>query len=351
MDCEKFDRVVLDLLYEELDELTSAAARRHMEHCARCREIASRLRATREVGILPLIPAPEGLTDRILAAEARARSELGFRQRFGRVVSILAGYAMRPQLAMAALLMLMIGGSMLFLRARPGERGRVHVTERGVPEGESEPVAVVPLPEKLPVTDSARGARAHGVDEKSRRERSAETEAPGDMEPTGAGAVASATSAPVNTYDDAMAAYKARHYGDARQRFDAIAAEGGTQAGSAALYAALSAKKDSGCGAAMPRLEEIAQKYRGASEGNEATLQLADCQRFSGRIADARSNFRSLTNVEGYADRARQALAEMDESMVASRKSAAKVNSAAEAASPPAAAPRAKPAQTATSTY
>ncbi len=39
MDCEKFDRVVLDLLYEELDELTAAAARRHMEHCARCRGI------------------------------------------------------------------------------------------------------------------------------------------------------------------------------------------------------------------------------------------------------------------------------------------------------------------------
>jgi hypothetical protein len=262
---------------------------------------------------------------------------------------------MRPQLAMAALLLLMIGGSMLFLRARPGERGRVHVTERGVPEGESEPIAVVPLPEKLPMTDTARGPRAHGVDDPTRRERSGEgdNDVPGiAMEPVGGAApAATATRAPANAYDDAMAAYKAKHYGDARQRFDAIATEGGAQAGSAALYAALSSKKESGCGAAMPRLEEIAQKYRGASEGNEATLQLADCQRFSGRIADARGNYRTLTSVEGYADRARQALAEMDESMVASRKAAAKAG-AAEVATPPAAAPRAQPAKTsATSSF
>lgn len=348
VDCEKFDRVVLDLLYEELDELTSAAARRHMDHCVRCRDIGSRLRATREVGIVPLVPAPEGLTERILQAEARARSELGFRQRFGRAVSILAGYAMRPQLAMAALLMLMIGGSLLLLRARPGERERVHVTERGVPEGESEPVALVPLPEKLPVTDSARGARAHGVDE-TRRDRSAESEAEPQAAAEQASAPAPGADKPgTGAYDDAMNAYRARHYADARQRFDSIAGEGGPQAGSAALYSALAIKKDSGCGAAMPRLEEVAQKYRGANEGNEATLQLADCQRFSGLLADARQNYQSLTGVEGFADRARQALAEMEQSIVATRKARASKSGAASdvaAASPPAAAPR-KPANT-----
>jgi hypothetical protein len=343
VDCEKFDRVVLDLLYDELDELTSAAARRHMDHCARCRGIGSRLRATREVGVLPLIPAPEGLPARILEAERRARAELGFRQRFGRTVSILAGYAMRPQLAMAALLMLMIGGSLLFLRARPGEHERVHVTERGVPEGENDPVAVVPLPEKLPVTDSARGDRAHGIDDGTRRDRVAEGDQPSGASPELKLEPAPAPAATAGAYDEAMGAYRAHRYDESRQRFDSIAAEGGANAASSALYAALSLKKESGCGAATTRFEDISRKFSGTSEGNEATLQAADCQRSQGRIADARRNFESMTSVDGFSDRARQALAEMEQSMVASRKARVAAPAKAGAAVPPTAAPK-KPA-------
>ena len=111
MDCERFDRVVLDLLYEELDELTAAAARRHVEQCVRCRGILAGLRATREVATLPLVDAPAGLEHSILEAERRARESLPLRRRLGRGVSVLAGYAMRPQLAMAALLLLAIGSS------------------------------------------------------------------------------------------------------------------------------------------------------------------------------------------------------------------------------------------------
>jgi hypothetical protein len=46
MDSDKFDRIVLDLLYGELDELTTAAARRHMDQSARAREIFAHLRAS-----------------------------------------------------------------------------------------------------------------------------------------------------------------------------------------------------------------------------------------------------------------------------------------------------------------
>jgi hypothetical protein len=102
MDCERFDRIVLDLLYDELDELTAAAARRHLDQCARCRGIMAGLRATREVGALPLVDPPDGLELRILEAERQMRAQLPLRQRAGRAVSVLAGYAMRPQLAMAA---------------------------------------------------------------------------------------------------------------------------------------------------------------------------------------------------------------------------------------------------------
>src|SRR6188768_1915648 len=98
MDCEKFDRVVLDLLYGELDELTEAAARRHVEHCSRCKAITSGLRATREVGALALVEPPDSLELGILAGERKLNERLPFTKKAGRAISILAVYAMRPQL-------------------------------------------------------------------------------------------------------------------------------------------------------------------------------------------------------------------------------------------------------------
>ena len=103
MDCEKFESVVLGLLYGELDELTEAAAKRHIEHCSRCKGISSGLRATREVGTLALVDPPDRLELGILEAERRMNAKLPLGKRLGRGVSILAVYAMRPQLAMAAL--------------------------------------------------------------------------------------------------------------------------------------------------------------------------------------------------------------------------------------------------------
>ncbi|HEY3666599.1 MAG TPA: zf-HC2 domain-containing protein, partial [Polyangiaceae bacterium] len=164
MDCEKFDRIVLDLLYEELDELTQAAAKRHMEHCTRCKGIGAGLRATREVGVLPLVDTPQGLELRILEAERQATQLLPLGKRLGRGVSLLAGYAMRPQLSMAALLMLMIGSSLFFLRAQPGDREHVLVTERGVPESDNEPLtAVVPKKSNASEPEAARAAARPGA--------------------------------------------------------------------------------------------------------------------------------------------------------------------------------------------
>src|SRR3954471_15187266 len=127
-----------------------------MEHCARCRAIGSGLRATREVGALPLVEPPDGLALRILQAEEQATQLLPIGKRLGRGLSLLASYAMRPQVSMAALLMLMIGSSLFFLRAQPGDREHVLVTERGVPESDNEAVTV--LPKKADTAEPARGA-------------------------------------------------------------------------------------------------------------------------------------------------------------------------------------------------
>ena len=137
MDCEKFDQIIIDAVYDELDELTLAAAKRHADTCQHCQSAWSGLRATRKIGILPLVEAPAGIETRILAAARDAHRNLPLPKRVGRAISWAGSYAMRPQMAMAALLLLMVGSSIIFVRAKPDRSGalsRVSVTERGVPE-------------------------------------------------------------------------------------------------------------------------------------------------------------------------------------------------------------------------
>jgi hypothetical protein len=136
MDCEKFESTMIDELYDELDELTSAAAKRHVAGCARCASLFGGLRATRRVAVLPLASVPEGLEDRILAAARQAQKVVPIRSRVARAVSTAGSWAMRPQTAMAALFLLMIGSSVLFLRTKhskaPGS-STVTVSQLGEP--------------------------------------------------------------------------------------------------------------------------------------------------------------------------------------------------------------------------
>jgi len=377
VDCEKFDRIVLDLLYEELDELTSAAARRHMEHCTRCRSIGSGLRATREVGVLPLLEPPPGLELRILEAEQQATQLLPIGKRLERGLSLLAGYAMRPQLAMAALLMLMIGSSLFFLRAQPGDREHVLVTERGVPESDSDPVAAVAR--KLPAAEPARVAprpspTLHAEESVARRDRAsepkAEARAPGaaqglapspsdalggaalgtsgdDKDLQGAGVAVSDSDA---SYDAAMAAYRDGRYSEAQRRFSEITSQGGPHAPNAALYEVQALRRVSGCPSAAPRFEDVHTRYPG-SVGNDAAWQAADCYRSLGELARARQNYEELAADPSYKSRAKEAIAELDQRTLdqelAARKSAASSSASAKgkaaATSAPAAAAPAKP--------
>jgi hypothetical protein len=145
MNSDKFDRIVLDLLYGELDELTTAAAKRHMDQSARAREIFAHFKATRQLSVLPAHAPPADFEAALMERERRALAELPLHHRIGRLVSMLAGYAMRPQLIMGALLLLMIGSSLMFLRARPGQHGAMQVTERGAPEADVDLVLPEPL--------------------------------------------------------------------------------------------------------------------------------------------------------------------------------------------------------------
>jgi TolA-binding protein len=353
VDCEKFDRIVLDLLYDELDEIASAAAKRHMEHCMRCRQIGARLRATREVGTLPRLDAPEGLELRILSAERRARRELPARQRFGRAVSMLAGYAMRPQLAMAALLLLVIGSSLLLLRAQPGEQKSMLVTERGVPEGEPETVAVVPRSTARPVA-KAKAPEAASEERRSEGRTSAERaaapavsrfEAPGRGDDSlGEGNLSAKATDSDRAYDEALNAYRDRKYDEAQRRFTDVAARGGENAASAALYAAQSARARSGCPTATSLFVDVHRRYPESAPGREAAWQAAGCYRTLGDFERARQEYELLLQTPGYADRAQAALASLGDVEPSDAARSAASSGSAEANPRPASAvkPRAK---------
>src|SRR6188768_677300 len=364
MDCEKFDRIVLDLMYGELDELTEAAAKRHIEHCSRCKGVSSGLRATREVGALALVDPPASLELGILEAERRLNARLPLRKKLGRAVSILAVYAMRPQLAMAALLLLMIGSSLFFLRGRPGARDSVLITERGVPETEAEHVAIRPAPALERSDAPAAAASAMPKLASAKNEAQAPRERDGDKPSEVAlgaaeaakegelkGAAAEAEPLPgtepaADSMYAATAAFQGGRYVEAQRRFEEIAARGGSDAPVAALQAVEALRRQRGCPAAAPRYHEVHSRYRDTPSGSEAAWQAGDCYRALGELTRARESLEALLEVAEYRSRAETALQELtarEEQVAAARKAkaAAPAVGAAAPASPPAAAPRA----------
>jgi hypothetical protein len=177
MDCEKFEPLLLDELYEELDEVTSAAVRRHVSGCARCGPMLEGMGRARSLAALPMLEVPDGLEDRILASvkeaekesqkvvplfssrAADAEGEHGPQSRAARALSWAGSWAMRPQTAMAAVFLLMIGTSAFVIRSRhSSERAAsVSVTELG------EPAAAAPGgPDEHDSLDSKAAAAAHG---------------------------------------------------------------------------------------------------------------------------------------------------------------------------------------------
>ncbi len=161
MDCKTFDDHLMDELYGELDEVTSAAMARHAESCSSspsCRSKLAGLRSTREavheVG-MPYVDPPDDLEDRILAATRDARPVIPLRRKMGGAVSWAGAWAMRPQTAMAAVFLLMIGSSLALFRTHRSrmESKAVAVSELGTPEpspagpfGDNGPLATAAAP-------------------------------------------------------------------------------------------------------------------------------------------------------------------------------------------------------------
>ncbi len=384
MDCEKFEAAMMDELYGELDELTSAAMKRHASGCARCSALLSGLAATRRLATLPSVDPPPGLEERILAAAREADKVVPIRRRVGRVVSLAGRWAMRPQTAMAAVFLVMIGTSALLLTgrsARAPASAPVTVTEQGSPAAQvavaaSATAAAVPEAYGAPVAlDKTMASAAPAA--------IARTEAPKEESPAhsgpkgfaatppslrdedGVGAVASRAMAPSPTAAAPMAGagggdlggfvsaekkttspiaaaiqlYQAGRFDDATRAFDALAPTDHN----AALWAARSVRESKGCRAALARFDDVSGRAAGTPPAWDALLEGALCYRSVGNLNAAIVRLKALLKVDSHKDRAQ---AELDRTnQMLSAQSGAGAGGAAKAAAPaPAPPPASRPA-------
>lgn len=296
MDQDKFDQHLMDYLFDELDEVTHAAMKRKIESDADCRELVAGLRATIEVAQLPLEEPDTDLEDRILAAADLAQHGEPWHTKALRSLAWAGSWAMRPQLAMAALLMLVIGSSVLLMRARPGSVAVTPSKEDGASVAAG-PEEAAPAAE--PEADEAEPEQIADADQAGEED---------ELPQATASAEASAEPEAVASYDEAQALYKQSKYGEAQIAFNQIAATGGANASAAAVWEARAVRAQSGCNAAVSYYHKVRADHGGTAAAADATFELADCLRQLGKTDEATKYFALLADNEDYKERVAQEL-------------------------------------------
>lgn len=358
MNCEQFESVMIDELYGELDEVTSTDVRRHLSGCPRCTALLAGLRATRRVAVLPMVAPPADLEAKVLSATWAAQKVVPLRSRISRGFAWAGVFAMRPQTAMAAVFLLMIGSGALLLQsqrsvevatgsaynafqgggypaAAPEEaeqgRGRVDLASAASAHGpamDRPGSATVGLGAQQGAQAQAPAGGVGAVAEKDKledlRERGATDEersktrsATNASPPAGApAATATAGAAPHSRaegkgaapdFDRGLQSYRDGQYGDATKKLDSLAGSDPN----AALWAARSVRDGEGCAAAVPRFDALSTRQWGTTVGYEATMDAGRCYRGLGRPDLARARFASLLAVPGYMAKAQDALDNM----------------------------------------
>jgi hypothetical protein len=386
MDCEKFESAMMDELYGELDEVTSAAVKRHVAGCSRCGVLIEGLRATRRVAAMPLVDVPAGLEDRILAATREAGKVVPLRRRVARAVSLAGSWAMRPQTAMAAVFLVMIGTSVLLLRgksSRAPASSDVIVTEQGSPAPEpvasattampmapaasyafAAPAGSVALARSEPARDEAapRAPVAHAAPTPIPTAASPKDDSDGIADnasgfagpsPTAAAQSAlggaggadmsrSATAAKKSTsvFDAAVQSFQSGRYAEAQRAFDALAPSDPN----AELWAARSVREGQGCRAALVRFDKVARRAASGPVGWDALLEGALCYRAIGDFNNTRTRLTALLGVDSHKDRAQAELDRLNQMQQGHGGGAGGVSAPAARAAPPPAAPAPPPA-------
>ncbi|MCH2108859.1 MAG: hypothetical protein MK135_05985 [Polyangiaceae bacterium] len=308
MDCKEFDEISLELLYDELDDVESAAARRHLATCGRCQALFAAQQALHAELDFPEHSPPPQLRAAILAAERQITSSPRFRQRLGNTISRLASYAMQPQLVMACVLLIMIGASLLFVDDMGDNKQRVTVAHESTPRGSSSTTSGSSVLRVY--SDESEENRAQAPDELPSRHaqpsRQAET-APAKA--ARSNSPAEFVSSAAERYREAMTAYQEGNYSRSERLFQQLAREKGEKSGSAALHYAHSVRNGSGCERAAPIYAALGKSHAASSIGSEASWQAASCFRALGRNDAAVGLYRQLLEQSAYRSRAERAIA------------------------------------------
>ncbi len=254
MDCETFDRDVVDLLYEDGDAASREALTLHSATCANCAGTLAGLKSTRGSLRSLAVESPEGLTTRILEAEALARRPPPLSRRVARGASWAGSLAMRPQFAMAAIFCIAVGSSILLLRARSDAvPGPMSVREAGAPAPEA-------VPAQAP-------AAAEGYAAKPAMKPMRADEAAGDARRSPAATAAASAGTPREPADAPPLAPPP----------DASAEALASDAGRRALDHAMGELHRGGCDFATPDLRAVAGNYPDTLEGKQAARELERC--------------------------------------------------------------------------
>src|SRR5690606_36666027 len=113
-------------------------------------------------------------------------------------------------------------------------------------------------------------------------------------------------------YTTEVALYESGQYAAAIRKLDSLAEAKGTNAASAAFYAAKSVEAASGCEKALPRYEAVASRFADGEVAGEALLAAASCHKALGQPEKAREIYVALRRLPAFSDRAEQALGSLD---------------------------------------
>ncbi|MBM4357571.1 MAG: hypothetical protein FJ096_05610 [Deltaproteobacteria bacterium] len=271
MDQDNFDQQLIAYLFDELDEHGRSEVRRHLEGSLEARELETRLRATVELTQLPVEQPSEDLEERILAAVARAERGEPWHRKLVRYLAWAGSHAMRPQFAMGSLMVMLLGSSLLLLRAKPGAM-RVSAEAGGATES-------------MAVRSAGRGPAAA-------------TSVAGGGPPLAAASPVLGTSA------------QAANGGGATGRPNAEQAGGPTRTGGGPesdLEGARSVRASSGCKQAIPMFAALRERFGSSGFGADATFEEAECY----RELDNRQRARELAATLGDHPEYRRRLAEL----------------------------------------
>lgn len=352
MDCERLDEISVELAYGELEPRRLAEAEQHLLACERCTALVARLRKGREAAALLELEDPSSMLEaRILAVAGTEKPPASIPRRTGRWLARAGAWVTRPQFAMAAVLVLMVGSSVMLLRGGGTSTARKEKTvdegkpiaqvEQPDPNQAAAPAAAVPKTESKPAeskadeptkaeakeppkdfgkkggdgkeaeeqddlanadgnakekakakdkADSLEGAKKAGAVGGLAVAPAAPAGAPAPTQAPGGGPATTTVTKAATQYDSAMAAYKEARWADAAVGFDAAAA-GGDRTPSALLYAGRSQRALGSCDKALVRFQKVVAAYPASADAPWAALEGGQCAKQQGDLATARALF------------------------------------------------------------